>query len=690
MKSFGSNYDECSDSSTYKLRSEECCYPYHLISYCIYEERTKKTCKKQKNSCVRHLKQSNYMIPISSVDKLISKNLHKMEKTPISIVQEKMIKNGNDYHEKSIINSRRKAKINWNECFPERRRSRRLSNLPPIDDIKIEIKNEDISESFDNISYNILSTTEQIKGENILNNENNDYIDKDIKLEPVDGVDEFQDVDICENVLNDKSDLTLCKQNMFLISDTEKNCTQINSSYTNNIQNTNIPETLFNLETTYLKSTDTYDYSNTNDNINLNRDENRELPTVVKCWSTSAPDQCTFYETTKIQNFPPVPETYSEITKIEQIPSLSKTYSKTTETENNLSLSKKCSKPTETEKNSFLPETYFRIIENEKSPPLPRKNVEVIKAKDISSIPKTCSGILEIDEIPSVFKNHSGITEIKKNMFVPVTTETHSKIIDTENISSLPKTTETEDISFLSKKNSKNTEAKEIESQHETYSNIIDTEQMSFLSETHSEIIETEEVTTAAYSGIVEMNKSSPLLEKNSISNKTKEMPPSTETYFKIYQTENTPSQFETFLEITDTNEMAYYPETFEIQEIPSLHTTFHSNVINGHTLHPVMAVQSRQILPKIDTQKIENKQSEYFKMTLPEKLLYRKKLAFMTALDLVTKEKFEELMHKKNNVKPVKPVISKKKSSYSKVLCYKLDTKCIIEDNFNILKISN
>lgn len=655
MESFGSNYDECSDSSKYKLRSEECCYPYHLISFCIYKERTKIASKKQKTSCVKHLEQSKYMVPISSVDKLISKNLHKMEKTSISIVQEKIIKIENDYHEKSIMNSRRKNKINWNECFPERRRSRRLSNLPPIDDIKIEVENEDISLSFDNISYNLLSRNEQIKDEKILNTENNiDYIEGDVKLEPIDNVDAFQDdnMDICENILNDNS-----------------NFTQINNSCANNILN-NTYGTLFNLETTYLKSTDTY-HTNTNDNINLNQ-ENHKLPKIIKCWSKSVPNQYTFYETDKIletslpniieaKEIPPVPKTHSEITKIEQIPPLSKTYYK----------------PTETKNNSSLPRTYSRMNKNKKIPPLPRKNVEVIETKDISSIPETCSETLEIDEMPSLFKNHFGITEIKNNMSVPVTTETYTEIIDTENISSLPKTIGTENISFLSKKNSINTEAKEIQSQHETYSEIIDTEQMSSLSETHSEIMETEEVSTIAYSGIAETNKSFPLPEKNVISYKTKEMPPSTEAYIKIIETEKTPSQFETFLEITDPNEMAYYPETFEIREIPCPEDMYSNitqmqnsssqpeiTIINGPSGHKTYhnnLIVCRQFLPKI-----ENKRSEYSKMTLREKVLYRKKLTFVTALGLVSKEKLKE-MSKKNN-KRVAPVISKKKSSYSKV----------------------
>lgn len=672
MESVGSYCNECFDSSTYTLKSEECCYPYHLISYCIYKENKKITCTKKNNKCVRHLEQFEYMIPMSSVDKLISKNLHKMEETSIlnkyfTSVQGKIIKTKDDSHEMPIMNVRRKTKINWNECFPERRRSRRLSNLPPVDDIKIEIKYEDISESFDSVTYNILSTTERIKNEN-------DYMEQNIKLEPIDDVDEFQNdnMDICENISNDKSDLTSYKQNVFLQLDSENNCTQVNSSYTDNIKNTNTSGTLFNLDNTYIKSTDTYDYTNTSGNINLHQDKNHELTKVFKCWSKSALNQRTIFDTAKIQETPSLSKTYSIITETKEIPTVPKTYFGITKMEQIPSLTNTYSKPTEIENNSSLFKTYSRIIENEKIPSLPRKNVETTEVKDSSSVPETCSEKLELDKMISLSKYHSGYTEIKKDVFVPITTETHSEVIDTDKMLSLPKITE----------------AKEIKSQHGTYSKIIETEEVLTVPKTYFEK--------------VEIDESSPLPKKNSSSNKTNKILPSIETYFEIIDTEKIPSQFEKYSEITETNEIPYYPETFEIQEIPSksetieipcseniyskmiqmqnsssqpkisiingpsLHKTY-SNAINGLILQPVMTLKNRPILPKTDSQKIENQQTEYSKMTLQEKQLYRKKLTFVTALGLVTKEKLEQ-MYKKNN-KNEEPTISKKDSSYLKVI---------------------
>lgn len=94
---------------------------------------------------------------------------------------DKLLKNNiilSTINKKNVIKmpSRYKKK-NWNEFFSERRRSRRLGNLPPIDIIKTE--DREINTSYDNKSFNILNNNVQIKNEKckIVNNIDSYYIE---------------------------------------------------------------------------------------------------------------------------------------------------------------------------------------------------------------------------------------------------------------------------------------------------------------------------------------------------------------------------------------------------------------------------------------------------------------------------------------------------------------------------------
>lgn len=192
MENFDHFSDGLVDSEPYKSKSIEN-FSYHLISN-IYNGRSRTACKELNSCCARQLVKSEYLIQISPINKLIEKNKKRMNKNIIqsapksiycSRIQDKFTYN----HQKSIKNevvftqnsknhniSRSpknqeilrttkeecsikcsKNKRNWSECFAERRRSRRLSNLPPINIKEESIDTEEFSVSFNKRSFRLLN-----------------------------------------------------------------------------------------------------------------------------------------------------------------------------------------------------------------------------------------------------------------------------------------------------------------------------------------------------------------------------------------------------------------------------------------------------------------------------------------------------------------------------------------------------
>lgn len=159
------------------------------------------------------------MIHESPIDKLIAKNQQKMKKNtnnksvkkPYLSRQENVDKQyksmktcgeDNTSETPKILPPRNKKK-NWSEQFQERRRSRRLSQLPPIENIKKEIVNEEFCESYDEKSYNII--TEDIKEEKTIKTEIEDCISDDtypygLKVE--------DNSDLALNISSDPNDLS--------------------------------------------------------------------------------------------------------------------------------------------------------------------------------------------------------------------------------------------------------------------------------------------------------------------------------------------------------------------------------------------------------------------------------------------------------------------------------------------------
>lgn len=161
------------------------------------------------------------MIHVSPIDKLIAKNQQKMKrntnkssvKKPYLSKQENddkqyksMKTSGDDDTSESvkIAPPSRYKKKNWSEKFQERRRSRRLSQLPPIEDIKKEVVNEEFCESYDEKSYNIIS--DNIKEEKDLKTEivdctsDNDTYPYGLKVE--------DDSNLASNISTDPNELS--------------------------------------------------------------------------------------------------------------------------------------------------------------------------------------------------------------------------------------------------------------------------------------------------------------------------------------------------------------------------------------------------------------------------------------------------------------------------------------------------
>lgn len=74
------------------------------------------------------------------------------------------------------ITTPKRRRKNWKECFSERRQSRRLSKLPPLD-IIIKTEDGEVSTHYDDKSFDILKFTKKIKKENKIKCEVFDDID---------------------------------------------------------------------------------------------------------------------------------------------------------------------------------------------------------------------------------------------------------------------------------------------------------------------------------------------------------------------------------------------------------------------------------------------------------------------------------------------------------------------------------
>lgn len=182
MDNFDSLYSEFLASNSSKNYE----YSRHNLTYdnCVLNE-NENTCNELNKSCVKYSLQSEYNnAHMSPVDKLIAKNQQKMKRNSINSPakktyltrQQENINKQNKSVKTSIADTNdppkippRNRKINWSEKFKERRRSRRLSNLPPICEIKKEIVTEEYSELYDETSYNIIATN--IKDEKVIKNE---------------------------------------------------------------------------------------------------------------------------------------------------------------------------------------------------------------------------------------------------------------------------------------------------------------------------------------------------------------------------------------------------------------------------------------------------------------------------------------------------------------------------------------
>lgn len=159
------------------LKNDECCYSYHRILNCLYKLRSDGN--KMHHSCNGNHVQSEHMIYMSPVDKLIADNRMKMVKNTkknISTPEQQNMNNhtskkqrsrngqslGNDnslsnntaspYNCMRITRSR--SKMFGNE-IGHRRRSRRLCKLPPIE-IKKEMHYDDMSFSYDDVTYRLM------------------------------------------------------------------------------------------------------------------------------------------------------------------------------------------------------------------------------------------------------------------------------------------------------------------------------------------------------------------------------------------------------------------------------------------------------------------------------------------------------------------------------------------------------
>ncbi|VVC44618.1 Hypothetical protein CINCED_3A013601 [Cinara cedri] len=146
--------------------------------------------KNELNKCFeRHFLQSKYnnIAHMSPIDRLIAKNQQKMKmncssvKKPCSNKKENIDKQNKSKNKDTSVSATirpRKRRINWNETFKEKRRSRRLSHLPPIDeDFKKEIKNEEFCESYSiKIEKDIKSEIKDDTDDNIQQDNNSNLV----------------------------------------------------------------------------------------------------------------------------------------------------------------------------------------------------------------------------------------------------------------------------------------------------------------------------------------------------------------------------------------------------------------------------------------------------------------------------------------------------------------------------------
>lgn len=331
MEVFGSFCEEHLDINLSKFKDEKYYYLYNLISFCLYKA------KLNNNDYMRYCEQSKYISRISSVDKLIAKNRNKMKtrsnksipkKIHFTRQRKKMIPKTKQYKkpkkerltnvtlpkkktiltttdEKPIKNTRRVTKKIWSEVFTERRKSRRLSNLPPLD-IKLEIKNEDISESFDTISYGILRNNVpfvEVKRE--VDDTESGYMEEEENVYPVmnssfdpnelhttintqyNKSNELQNIHIekCDNTLNREwpdSTSNEIKPNVFLqsidLNNRKHNYMHMNNS---NIENTAILKSKLNINLT--ASENGFKETNKTNNIEILKSTNIRKKNTMNC-----------------------------------------------------------------------------------------------------------------------------------------------------------------------------------------------------------------------------------------------------------------------------------------------------------------------------------------------------------------------------------------------------------------------
>lgn len=279
------------------------------------------------------------MIRFSPIDKLIIENRKKMNEETINCTPQ---------IESPLKITRRKTKVNWKEYFSERRKSRRLSKLPP-DDIKVEICDDGYDKSYDNIynssSDNIKTIKKEIDNWNpILNaplNSCQSLNECNIKVEPLDEVllDESQDNNYDSEDVNDlKLESIVHNPDILLKSDKQSTCLEENF-----IENSDILKNVSNPKPIISEQTITSDFTNSKENIssfystsaydniknyeitnkeknNLKNSESKCVdPVILDYWSLTSEPQAYINKTEKVPivemikpNKSFVPKTYSK------------------------------------------------------------------------------------------------------------------------------------------------------------------------------------------------------------------------------------------------------------------------------------------------------------------------------------------------------------------------------------------
>lgn len=723
MDNFDDFSDGLVDSEPYKLKAEKS-YFYHFISN-TYNGRSRTVCKELSKCCAQQFIQSECLIQLSPINKLIAENKKKMNQNTIHSVPKSIncnrLKRKFTYQQKKTIKNRlqkqlpqnnknncrsptnqeilltteeeyvknkcSKNKRNRSECSTERRRSRRLSNLPPIS-IKEGIieDGEELCVSFNKRSFSLINEIGNYSDYSPQEKNSFEVSGTSFSLER--STTELNQTYDRVNELNDK-DNQVNKKTSHVV--TPFVLTPIHCKYTES----------YLAQTNNCNSIYTYDDTNTNLGCSENKindcDPIKNSDTRENLFNTKAEsmnfEQANAYHYTNTNIIPP--KNHLVQTNDCQI------------IENSITtkhpLDQDVLKQTDNDTNSIFTYAENKINDGyltENS--IVTENVLCPKTKTFDSEqfcsydneerihdvvePSNCFApmILECwnfktleNQVRSTKKNESEITETKESLYETLKYSemktaqrsliSHSDRYELEEIQSHTYN----DFSSMLLSETRETEKK---SSNKLYSEINEMEVTMPPHLSYSKMCELDRLSLPEK---YETKKVDRLFQLNTYSKITEveKLPSPLETYSNVFETKEEASQQETYFNNTET-------DTFSLPE------TLSRNVINKLTLQEENSDLDSILLPnktlektvkdKIDlldkcpkniSMSESNIPKKYFEMTIQEKKLYREKLNFVTALGLLSIERYleiygvkvestdnetplEELLHSKVNLK--------------------------------------